>query len=202
MIIVPDARKSFLSAKRHPSNEMYASMDMGVIEARRLTRDSVVDAFQPALSEMILCIVAMHSVVLFTIPDVVQLTMPITLKRTASIPSFCNSSDTEPLETPPRKRTRLNHDHSPGSTSSSMTLRTSSSASRTCIELFQFLSLIPFLATSRSRRKPARESDFELRDILRRCAATPVSHAAIRDLKSFPKGEFFIQYKMAKPQPD
>ena len=139
----------------------------------------------------------MHTVVLFTIPDVVQLTMPITLKRTASIPSFCNSSDTEPLETPPRKRTRLNHDHSPGSTSSSMTLRTSSSASRTYIELFRFLSLIHFLAISRSRRKPSRESDFELRDILRRCAATPVSHAAIRDLKSFPKGDFFMQYTMA-----
>jgi len=123
--------------------------------------------------------------------------MPITLKRTASIPSFCNSSDTEPLETPPKKRSRLNHDNSPGSTSSSMTLRTSSSASRTYIELLQFLSLIHFLAASRSRRKPARQSDFELRDILKRCAATPASHVAIRDLKSFPKGGFLIQYTMA-----
>jgi hypothetical protein len=139
----------------------------------------------------------MHAVV-SKVPDVDQLTMPITLKRTASIPSFCNSSDTEPLETPPKKRTRLNHDHSPGSTSSSMTLRTNSSASRMYIELLQFLSLIHFLAASRSRRKPARESDFELRDILRRCAATPTSHAAIRDLKSFPKGHFLIQYMMAK----
>ena len=54
MIIVFDARKGFLSAKRYPSNEIYASMDLGVIKARRLTRDSVVDALQPALSEMIL----------------------------------------------------------------------------------------------------------------------------------------------------
>ena len=54
MIVVPDARKGFLSAKRCPSNEIYASMDMGVIGARRITRDSVVDALQLALSKMIL----------------------------------------------------------------------------------------------------------------------------------------------------